>query len=154
MSSDQDLTNFVGLSAVLTGFTSDDLFPPISPDPVAVEYLDTLKAKVPAPLVSQLLTTFQNIQAQNPPDIAQAVQQQILDDAVMGPVARNIIRMWYLSIWYDLDQQQPITGFSSGTVVSMNAYTKGLAWTVAQAHPMGYSEMHYGYWAAPPADES
>jgi hypothetical protein len=154
MSSDQDLTNFVGLSAVLTGFTTDQLFPPISPDPVAVEYLNMLKAKVAAPLVNQILTTFQNIAAQNPPDIKQEVQQQILDDPQMGPVARNIIRMWYLSIWYDLNQPQPITGFSSGTVVSMNAYTKGLAWDAAQAHPMGYSEMHYGYWAAPPVDDS
>lgn len=152
MSSDPDLTNFVALSAVLTGFTTDQLFPPISPDPVAVEYLSTLKANVPAALVTQLLTTFQNIAAQQPPNIAQEVQQQILDDPTMGPVARNIIRMWYLSIWYDLNQQQPITGFSTGTVVSMNAYTKGLAWDAAQAHPMGYSEMHYGYWATPPTE--
>jgi hypothetical protein len=58
--------------------------------------------------------------------------------------------MWYLSIWYFLDQTQPITGFSAGQVVSMNAYVKGLAWDVMQAHPMGYSEMHFGYWADPP----
>jgi hypothetical protein len=154
MSSDQDLTNFVGLSSVLTGYTADQLFPPISPAPVAVEYLITLKAKVDAGIVTKMLTTYQNIAAQNPPDIAEQVREQILNDSQMGPVARNVIRMWYLSIWYDLNQPQPITGFSTGIVVSMNAYVGGLAWDAAQAHPMGYSEMHFGYWADPPTEES
>jgi hypothetical protein len=36
----------------------------------------------------------------------------------------------------------------------MNAYTMGLAWDAAQAHPMGYSELHFGYWAvAPPGND-
>ena len=153
MSNDQALTNFVGLSSVLTGFSTDDLNPPISPEPVAVEYLKALEANVDATLVTKLLTTFQNIAASQPPDIDQQVEQQILNDPDMGPVARNIIRMWLLSIWYKLDQPQPINGFSDGNVVSMNAYVKGLAWDIMQAHPMGYSEMHFGYWADPPVSD-
>src|SRR5947209_20340019 len=102
MSSNQDLDNFVGLSAILTGFSADDLNPQFSPQPVAVEYLQTLQAKVAAPLVTQLLTTYQTIAAQFPAAEQPAqVQVQILTDPQMGPVARNIIRMWYLSIWYD-----------------------------------------------------
>jgi len=156
MSSNQDLDNFVGLSAILTGFSADDLNPQFSPQPVAVEYLQTLQAKVAAPLVTQLLTTYQTIAAQFPAAEQPAqVQVQILTDPQMGPVARNIIRMWYLSIWYNGYDTGPVTGFSPGTVVSSNAYTKGLAWDAMQAHPMGYSEMHYGYWATPPqADDS
>ncbi|HZT59822.1 MAG TPA: hypothetical protein VFA21_14520 [Pyrinomonadaceae bacterium] len=155
MSSNTDLDNFVGLSAILTGFSASDLNPPLSPQPVAVEYLRTLKSKVDAALVSQLLTTYQTIAAQFPSDEQPAeVQSQILADPQMGPVARNVIRMWYLSIWYD-GYTGTVTGFSPGTVVSSNAYTKGLAWEAMQAHPMGYSEMHYGYWAEPPvADDS
>lgn len=155
MSSNPDLDNFVGLSAILTGFSADDLNPQFSPQPVSVEYLQTLQAKVDAALVTQLLTTYQNIAAQFPAAEQPAqVQAQILTDPNMGPVARNIIRMWYLSIWYDMNQSQPITGFSGGTVVSSNAYTKGLAWDAMQAHPMGYSEMHYGYWATPPVSDN
>jgi hypothetical protein len=150
MSSNPDLDNFVGLSVILTGFSASDLNPQFSPQPVAVEYLQTLKSKVDAALVSQLLTTYQTIAAQFPPDEQPAeVQSKILTDPNMGPVARNIIRMWYLSIWYD-GYTGMVTGFSPGTVVSSNAYTKGLAWDAMQAHPMGYSEMHYGYWAEPP----
>jgi Membrane bound FAD containing D-sorbitol dehydrogenase len=148
-SNNTDLDNFVGLSAVLTGFSADDLNPQFSPAPVAVEYLQTLQSKVDAQLVSRLLSTYQAIAAE-PPDAQPAlVHAQILQDPDLGPVARNIIRMWYLSIWYT-DYQGMVTGFSDGVVVSSNAYTKGLAWDAMQAHPMGYSEMHYGYWADPP----
>lgn len=151
MSSNSDLDNFVGLSAVLTGFSANDLNPPLSPQPVSAEYLQMLQSKVDAALVTQLLSTYQTIAAQFPADEQTAqVQSQILTDAKMGPVARNIIRMWYLSIWYDGYESDQVSGFSPGTVVSSNAYTKGLAWDAMQAHPMGYSEMHYGYWADPP----
>ena len=154
MSSNPDLDNFVGLSAVLTGFAAADLNPPLSPAPVAVEYLQTLQTEVarddPA-LVGRLLATYQQIAAQFPAAEQPAqVQAQILTDPALGPVARNVIRMWYLSIWYDGYASGQVSGFSPGTVVSSNAYTKGLAWDAMQAHPMGYSEMHYGYWADPP----
>jgi hypothetical protein len=153
MSSNPDMDNFVGLSVILTGFDADDLNPPLSPQPVAVESLQMLQSKVDAALVSQLLTTYQTIAAQFPSDEQPAeVQSQILTDPNMGPVARNIIRMWYLSTWYE-GYTGMVTGFSPGTVVSSNAYTKGLAWDAMQAHPMGYSEMHYGYWADPPVSD-
>jgi hypothetical protein len=153
MSSNQDLDNFVGLSVILTGFSAGDLNPQFSPQPVAVEYLQTLRAKVDEARVSQLLKTYQTIAAQFPLDEQPAqVQAQILTDPQMGPVARNIIRMWYLSIWYEGYEGQ-VSGFSPGTVVSSNAYTKGLAWDAMQAHPMGYSEMHYGYWATAPQSD-
>jgi hypothetical protein len=35
-------------------------------------------------------------------------------------------------------------------VVSATAYTQGWTWRVAQAHPMGYSELRYGYWGNDP----
>jgi hypothetical protein len=36
----------------------------------------------------------------------------------------------------------------------MNAYTRGLAWDAFLAHPMGYSEEAFGYWATAPANAS
>ena len=59
MSSNPDLDNFVGLSVILTGFSADDLNPSLSPQPVAVEYLQMLNSKVDSSLVSQLLATYQ-----------------------------------------------------------------------------------------------
>ena len=152
---DPDLSNFVNLSAILTGYQPSDLYDDFDPQPVAIEYLAMLKSKVDAATVSNLISTFANINAQatsttTESEFVAEIQTQIINDAQMGPVALNIIRMWYLSIWYDMDQTPPITGLSTGTVVSMNAYTKGLAWDAGQAHPMGYSEMHFGYWETEP----
>ena len=44
--------------------------------------------------------------------------------------------------------ERPASG--NGSVVSANAYVGGLAWRAAQAHPMGYSQLSFGYWASPP----
>ena len=35
-------------------------------------------------------------------------------------------------------------------IISPAAYTQGWTWRVAQAHPMGYSELRFGYWAQDP----
>jgi len=40
--------------------------------------------------------------------------------------------------------------FIAHTVVSPKAYTQGWLWRVIQAHPMGYSDMQFGYWARRP----
>jgi len=39
-------------------------------------------------------------------------------------------------------------------VISPKAYTQGWALKVAQAHPMGFSEMQFGYWTRPPNPRS
>jgi hypothetical protein len=39
-------------------------------------------------------------------------------------------------------------------VVSPKAYTQAWALRVAQAHPMGFSEMQFGYWTRPPNPNS
>ena len=36
--------------------------------------------------------------------------------------------------------------------VSAKAYTQGRVWQIAQAHPMGYSNMQFGYWSRDPKD--
>jgi hypothetical protein len=150
MNSDSRLTNFVGLSAVLTGYSSARLMPKIDPIGLAKQYLEYLQTKVSCQILNQLLMTFEKIAAQpgiTPEQLDREVEQQILNDPTMGPVARRIIRLWYLGIWYNAEPPDPTKG---GKVISMNAYIRGLAWDAIQAHPMGYSEMSFGYWAAPP----
>jgi elongation factor P hydroxylase len=57
--------------------------------------------------------------------------------------------MWYLGAWYDPDNLQTPNA-SNFEVISPKAYTQGWALKVAQAHPMGFSEMQFGYWTRPP----
>lgn len=153
MSTDPNFTNFVGLSTILTGYTQDQLAPAVDSFGLAQEYLKWVTKHTDPQAFQQTLTTYANIAAQFPlpADQVQPVQQQILADATMGPIARRIIRLWYLSTWYTTE---PPDQNLDGQVVSMNAYIMGLAWDAAQAHPMGYSELHFGYWAvAPPSND-
>jgi hypothetical protein len=152
MSTDPNLNNFVGLSAILTGYTQDQLAPSIDPIGLASEYLNWMMQHADQVAFLKTLSTFQTIAAQFPPAEQPAqVQTQILSDPTMGPIARRIMRLWYLSTWYTTEPPDLTKG---GDVVSMNAYTMGLAWDAAQAHPMGYSELHFGYWAVePPAND-
>ncbi|NEO99630.1 MAG: hypothetical protein F6K58_13320 [Symploca sp. SIO2E9] len=153
MDRDYTLKNFVNLSAILTGYSSDRIMPAIDPIGLAKQYLDYLQNEqtdVDESLINQLFTTFIGIADQpriSPEKLAQEVGKKILKDADVGPIARRIIRLWYLGVWY---KNEPPKSFEDGTVISMNAYIRGLSWDAIQAHPMGYSEMRYGYWANPP----
>lgn len=64
-------------------------------------------------------------------------------------LVRSIVLMWYLGAWYDPDNLQT-SNASNFQVISPKAYTQGWALKVAQAHPMGFSEMQFGYWTRPP----
>jgi hypothetical protein len=147
-------TSFVRLSSVLTGYPTATLAPPLDPTDLASEYLAAVKQRADPATLDQLFTVYASIDRATGGDLSQQaapVQQQILAVDPIGPLARRILRLWYVSIWYDAE---PPSMFEGGTVISMNAYVGGLVWSAAQAHPMGYSELAYGYWASPPAAPS
>ena len=74
-------------------------------------------------------------------------------DNDMKLLARSIVLLWYLGAWYDpndlKNKPEP-----SPTVVSAKAYTQGLVWFIAGAHPMGYSNLQFGYWSRDPRNLS
>ena len=144
--SDMDL--FVGASAALTGISEDQLAPPINPSNVPQQYFDLAKTD---PNFQALLSFFDAHQSEPPDQIA----QEILANPTLAPLARAIMLEWYTGAWYtpaslvkpppDPTQQAPAV-----KVISSDAYTQGWMWNVAQAHPMGYSNWHFGYWSSPP----
>jgi hypothetical protein len=146
---DPNLPAFQTLSCVLTGFPAARVAPTLDPIGLSAQFLAWVTEQVGQPLMDQLLQKFNAIQ----PPTEQAVQQQIMADPTLGPLARRIIRLWYLGIWYFEEPPSPDSTPQNpnGVVVSANAYTGGLAWDAIQAHAMGYSEMHYGYWSTGPA---
>ena len=89
-----------------------------------------------------------------------ASAQAIIDKVQATPdtkyLARSIVLMWYLGAWYDPDNlralvERPDPPPAKFEVISPKAYTQGWALRVAQAHPMGFSEMQFGYWSRPPS---
>src|SRR6516225_4962892 len=73
-------------------------------------------------------------------------------------LARSIVLLWYLGSWYkpaDLKTNSATPGTRAGTpseVVSPKTYTQGLIWQIVGAHPMGNSNLQFGYWSRDPRD--
>jgi hypothetical protein len=89
-------------------------------------------------------------------DRAQAIIDKVQATPDTKYLARSIVLMWYLGAWYDPDNlralvERPDPPPAKFEVISPKAYTQGWALRVAQAHPMGFSEMQFGYWSRPPS---
>lgn len=162
MKVEEYLTNFVGLSAILTGYDANVIAPTVDPledNSIAQQYLRLMLARADNEIFLQTLALFGSILSSLPDpagnpwkwtdDIKQQVTAQveslILVDDDMASMTRRMTRLWYLATWYT---NEPPDG--EGLVVSMDAYQQGLAWPTFQAHPMGYSELDFGYWKDKP----
>lgn len=140
---------FLDLSAALTGFSHVELLATGMLD----VYYDETNLIVGERELGKLLGELE--QAGDDPD---AVLARILDDDRYGPVARNIIRMWYLGTWKQLPlewrNRYGATSFDTDHVVSGDAYREGLVWVAGEAHPMGAKQQGFGAWAEPGPDAS
>ena len=166
----QDMVAFVLLSAALTGIAEVKLAPNFHPllsptnidleqsdpgsDPVNVkqEYFDWVN-KRSQPTFRRLLQFAKD--SRNASDRPQAIIDKVQARPDTKYLARSIVLMWYLGAWYDPDHLQklelPNPPPIKFKVISPKAYTQGWVWRVAQAHPMGFSEMQFGYWSRPPS---
>lgn len=172
----QDMVAFVLLSSALTGIAETRLAPGFGPlpkppapidleklapgsDPVNVkaEYFTWVNDRHPATFEKLRRIARDNLN--NPPNRELAIIGKIPsgDDTALTQseidlkyLARSIVLMWYLGAWYDPDKLQTTPNPSDFKVISPKAYTQGWALKVAQAHPMGFSEMQFGYWNRPP----
>jgi hypothetical protein len=136
-------------------------------DPVDVkrEYLTRANERCPAALEYLLQLARKNLNASNRDEAIIAALQFDDDDKTKRPadvdakyLARSIVLMWYLGAWYEPAELKALrkdlltdpTRVPKFEVVSPKAYTQAWALRVAQAHPMGFSEMQFGYWTRPP----
>jgi hypothetical protein len=165
-SSRQDMMAFLVLSSALTGFNisrlapefaknnqSDilDADPGVDPFNIKKDYFNWINA-FDASTFEKLLQIARD-HRQSLPDIVTAVNAN--DDTKF--LARSIVLLWYLGSWYGPDdlKKNAMPGARASIpsqVVSPKAYTLGLVWQIAQAHPMGYSNLQFGYWSREPVD--
>jgi hypothetical protein len=140
--------SFAALSAALTGFRQADLW-----GTGQVEaYLNELIATVGGEIVARLLAAGE--EALGSPDPVAALQQLVLDEPDLGPVAQSTIILWYLGQWTPLPNawrnRHGANPLDVARVISADAYVSGLVWPAVGAHPMGAKPGGYGSWAAPP----
>jgi len=147
----QDLDLFVTLSSALTGIAKNRLAPAVDPIQIAIEYFNQASGDTAFSGLMQIIRD-------NRSDPATAANKVINNaDAGIKYLGRSIILAWYLGAWYDPKKlaiyNSPTPGVFPVTpvkVISAKAYTQGWVWRVAQTHPMGYSELRFGYWSEDP----
>jgi hypothetical protein len=169
-SSPQDMMAFLVLSAALTGvhlvnlapeFTHDpdkdilDQQPGVDPINIKNDYFVWINLNDPTASFGKLLQIAKDHRHQSATDIIAAVNAGDDDTKFL---ARSIVLLWYLGSWYkpvDLKDKSATPGARASVpsqVVSAKAYTQGLVWQIVGAHPMGYSNLQFGYWSRDPRD--
>lgn len=158
---DQQMKNFIGLSAVLTGFASGTIAPNIDPINIKADYYTKFQAEIGNDLFFQILSDFEN-QTKNdadPLNLSPERSQQVGEAMLANSKAtdylmacRQLIFLWYSGAWATVVPASDCEPESvASTLLSSKSYTQGLAWQVMQSHPMGDSNYRYGYWANEPA---
>ena len=144
---------FLAMSALLTGYSRVQL----AGTGLTGAYLGAIDAALPDGVLDDLLGAFARLltQAGSSGTGPEAhVAPAILDDPRLGPVARNVILLWYCGTWTALSEAwHAAYGASSRDatrVVSAQAYQGGLQWAAAGAHPAGARQQGFGAWSAPP----
>ncbi len=145
-----DFDRFIALSAEITAFTPFEL----QGTGQAREYFDKTVAVVGAATVRALLDAYEPLRAVPHPERETRLRREIFGDEKLGPIARNIVKMWYSGVWFELPRAwTEAYGARENNVtvtVSGKAYTEGLLWPAIGAHPPGAKAPGYGSWFLPP----
>jgi hypothetical protein len=145
---------FLNMSVVLTGFKKYRLLGTGQ----AELYFEKIEKIVGVKTMSDLLTTFNKVAACNDEvKMNDGLRAEILSDPKFGPIARNIILVWYVGTWYQLPNdwceaygQSPL---DETFVMSPLAYTEGLLWPAVGAHPPGAKAPGWDSWGNEPVFE-
>jgi hypothetical protein len=148
MSAETVMAGFLAFSSELTGFSIFDL----RGTGEATAYLDAATDVVGEDVVAALLEVYANLESSG--DRVADIRRSILGDPWLGPVARNIIKMWFSGVWYALPEAwSSAWGGGQQSVafaVRPSSYAEGLLWKTIGANPPGAKAPGYGSWAEPP----
>jgi hypothetical protein len=136
---DSPLQQFVSLSVTLTGFDDAELW--------GTGLVNTYYALFPSivgdAVFGDFMTRWNYTHRRGAGDASQLhtlVRQQILDDPDFGPLARNLISLWYTGQWNQLPAAwRNVHGAWANDatfIVSSAAYSEGLVWKAIHAHPI------------------
>jgi len=154
MNTDQArMGKFLAFSATVTGFSEFHLLGTGQSE----AYLATVTDIVGEQAMRSLLSEYERISAiagQDREAYDSLLRTEIFFHELLGPVVRNIIKLWYSGTWYQLPREwRAAFGAREGDrtfVVSPTAYTEGLLWRAIDANPSGAKGPGYGSWGGPP----
>jgi hypothetical protein len=150
------LTRFLAFSAEVTAFSMFQL----RGTGQAESYLATIKDVLGESVVTELLDAYAAIPSADKDDAAacqrrtQRLRQDIFGQDKLSPIARNIIKLWYIGTWFALptawNKSYGPLEKNLDFVVSTSSYIEGLLWPAIGAHPAGAKAQGFGSWAQPP----
>jgi hypothetical protein len=155
------LERFLALSVDLTAFEETDLLG----TGLAHAYLLKVRAACGDEVVTALLDAHRAARADAADHtrnhdrtlLDRALRHRIFSDDRLGPVARNVIKLWFAGMWYGLppawtDRYGAHAAAETSTVTAAS-YQEGLLWRAIGANPPGAKAPGYGSWARPPRIE-
>jgi hypothetical protein len=141
------LDAFLRLSVILTGFEEHVLLG----TGMLQAYYDELLLIIGVREAGSLLSALDQVADGDDTQFRKVV----LGSDRYGPVARNVLTMWYLGAWTQLPREwrtaYGATAYDTDRVVSAAAYREGLVWPAAGTHPMSAKQPGFGTWAKPSA---
>lgn len=153
MTENDRLGQFLAFSADVTAFTAFEL----RGTGQAEAYLSTVGDVVGEELVDRLLDAYARVRGEAQQEGSaqdDLLRREIFSDEKLGPIARNIIKLWYVGTWYEMPRAwtEAFGALEKNFtfMVSAAAYTEGLLWPAIGANPPGAKAPGYGSWAAPP----
>jgi hypothetical protein len=155
MSGDGDLSRrFIEFSTEVTAFSAFDLHGTGH----AEIYRSVVTRVVGKELLTDLFDAFDRAVADSADGDAQAraraLAAEVFSDDKLGAIARNIIKLWYAGIWYELPDDWTDTYGAlpnDGTfTASPQAYPEALLWRAVGSNPPGAKAPGYGSWAFAP----
>ncbi|HEY0366410.1 MAG TPA: hypothetical protein VGC73_08055 [Pyrinomonadaceae bacterium] len=143
---------FANMSGALTGFQPSFIRPFLDPVNLSGIFYEFAVSQVTQTMMDALMSAFAALSSETPALTPQQIADTLLEVSSTTPsnqaqLCQSIVAMWYLGSWYP----PPFQAGGLQQVISSQAYTKSLAWNLAQAHPMGFSAFTFGYWSQAPA---
>jgi len=150
---DELLARFLDFSAEVTAFSVFEL----QGTGQAAPYLSAVVGVLGEDIVGDLLDTYSRAvtgAGDDPAARARLLYRDVFSSETLGPVARNIIKLWYVGTWFELPAEwRESYGARENDVtfvVSPGSYMEGLLWPAVGANPPGAKAPGYGSWASPP----
>jgi hypothetical protein len=153
----EDMKSFLEFSVILTGFSQFHL----QGTGQAELYFRTIRDIIGEKMFGDVLQAFHdlNIPAKDSKDyesiLNDELRSKILGCQKLGPIARNIIKLWYMATWYELPQDwQDVFGAKEKDktfIPSPQAYPEGLLWPTIGVNPPGAKGPGYGTWSEEPS---
>ncbi len=147
---------FLDFSAAVTGFSRFDL----QGTGQASLYFSTIRGIIGDEIFGELLQTFhtlhQRANSENDPSIlTEGITDEILISGKLGPITRNIIKLWYTATWYQLSpewrEKFGVRQNDNTFIVSPYAYPEGLLWRAIGVNPPGAKAPGYASWSYEPS---